>query len=258
MAITRLKLTRDQLAAFLGKDSEAIKQFEQLFSTTQDLSTSVQDELTNAATNAEARAQQAIDTINRLADSLDALAMAPVDTPLTDVGNLLPPVEPVTPYQDLTPPHTSVSRTRYGTFFDTTTQTAALTNTAYAVTFNSTDLSNGVFIVSNSRITVDTEGIYNFQFSMQLEKTTFGKGIFDLWFRKNGTDIPDSATRVRLQGNNAETVAAWNYVLKLAANDYLEFVWATDTTSVQIQYFPAAAPVPAIPSVILSVTNNIG
>lgn len=78
MAINRLKLTRDQLAAFLGKDSEAIKQFEQLFSTTDALSTSVQDELTNAAVNAEARAQQAIDALNRLSDVLESLALAPV------------------------------------------------------------------------------------------------------------------------------------------------------------------------------------
>lgn len=77
MATNRLKLTRDQLAAFLGKDSEAIKQFEQLFSTTDALSTSVQDELTNAAVNAEARAQQAIDALNRLSDVLESLALAP-------------------------------------------------------------------------------------------------------------------------------------------------------------------------------------
>jgi len=59
----------------------------------------------------------------------------------------------------------------YGAFHDTTTQTAAATGTAYAVTFNSTDLSNDVSIGSpTSKIVVANAGIYNFQFSLQLEE----------------------------------------------------------------------------------------
>jgi len=135
---------------------------------------------------------------------------------------------------------------------------ASTVNTAYAVTFNSTDLSFGVRIgTPASRIYVDSEGVYNFQFSLQLDKVSGGVGLFYLWARINGVDQTNSATQIRIQGNNAESVAAWNFVYKMTAGDYLELMWAVDTTDITIQTFAAAPPVPGIPSAILTVTNNI-
>ena len=104
---------------------------------------------------------------------------------------------------------------------------------------------------------IDTEGIYNFQFSAQLAKTTGGVGAVYVWCRVNGVDITDSATKIRIQGNNAETVAAWNFVLPLNPGDYFELMWSTDDTNCQIFASAASSPVPAIPSVILTVTDNI-
>jgi len=104
----------------------------------------------------------------------------------------------------LTPPPREFKRSRYGSFYDTTTQTATVINTAQAITFNTTDLSQGVVLATTSRVQVDTEGIYDFQTSIQLDKTTGGTAIFDLWFRLNGVDVTDSASRIRIQGNNAE------------------------------------------------------
>ena len=147
---------------------------------------------------------------------------------------------------------------RYGSFYDTTTQTAAAINTAYPMTFNSTDVSSGVSIgTPTSRIAVNASGIYNLQFSAQLDKTTGGTGIIYIWIRKNGVDVPYSASQVRIQGNNAEVVAAWNWIINLAANDYVELMWSTDDTSLQIISVGASSPVPAIPSIILTVTDNV-
>jgi hypothetical protein len=100
--------------------------------------------------------------------------------------------------------------------------------------------------------------VYNFQFSAQLDKTSGGVGIFDFWIRVNGADIANSAGRVRIQGNNAELVTAWNFLTRMKAGDYFELMWAVDDISCQIPAFPAAAPHPGIPSVILTVSNNIG
>jgi hypothetical protein len=82
-------------------------------------------------------------------------------------------------------------------------------------------------------------------------------GLFFLWARINGVDQANSATQIRIQGNNAESVAAWNFVYKMAAGDYFELVWSTDTVDIEIKSFTATPPVPTTPSVILSVTNNI-
>jgi len=143
----------------------------------------------------------------------------------------------------------------YGAFHDTTTQSAAATGTAYAVTFNSTGLSNGVAIGSpTSKITVTNAGIYNFQFSLQLDKASGSAGHTYIWARINGVNVAASASEVAVQGTVAETVAAWNFVLSMQAGDYFELMWSVDDTNVQIKAVAAAAPVPAIPSAILTVT----
>jgi len=143
----------------------------------------------------------------------------------------------------------------YGAFHDTTTQTAAATGTAYAVTFNSTDLSNDVSIGSpTSKIVVANAGIYNFQFSLQLDKASGAAGHTYIWARVNGVDVPYSASEVAIQGTTAEAIPAWNFVLSMNATDYCQLMWSVDDTNIQLKAVAAAAPVPAIPSVILTAT----
>lgn len=158
----------------------------------------------------------------------------------------------------MTPPPREFKRARYGSFYDSTTQTAAVINTAYGITFNTTDLSNGVYIGSpTSRIYVDESSLYDIQFSAQFDNTSGGDHLAWLWLRKNGTNVADSAGEIRLKGNNGELVASWNYFIELIEGDYVEIMWSTDNTAVQITARPAVAPVPAIPSIILTVSNNI-
>jgi hypothetical protein len=255
------KITRNELAQFLPSQ-RAIRAFEQLFelipSSLND-STEIVQEVSINAQNADSKAVQALSAISRLADAVELLALAPNSIPAFPQSDIVPPVTVVSQQPDILPPVINeVRRKRYGVFHSTQTQTAAAINTAYSMTFNATDLSFGVYTgTPNSRIYIDTEGIYNFQFSAQLDKTSGGVGLVFIWVRVNGIDIPDSATQIRIQGNNAETVAAWNFVLPLNAGDYFELTWSTDDTSCQILASAASAPHPGIPSVILTVTDNI-
>jgi len=161
--------------------------------------------------------------------------------------------------QDLAPLYTpQLEDNRHGSFYDTTTQSAAVINTAYPITFNSTDITDGVYIgTPTSRIYVDRIGTYNFQFSAQLNKASASHKHVYIWYRVNGVNAANSAGKVNLSGNDAAVIAAWNYVIKLNAGDYFELVWSTDDTGCKIEAFGASAPVPAIPSVILTVTDNI-
>jgi hypothetical protein len=166
----------------------------------------------------------------------------------TDVQGLAvsPPVTP------------QLKRARYGSFYDTTTQTGTTINTAKAITFNTTDLSNGVYIGSpTSRVYVDTPGIYNYDMSFQLDKTSGGTGEFYIWFRLNGTNVANSASYIQIQGNNHEIFSSLNYFFDLNAGDYVEIMFSVSDLSVEVAAFAAAAPVPAIPSIILTVANNI-
>jgi hypothetical protein len=209
----------------------------------------------------EARAAQALQALEGINQALNVLALAPpvVSGSGTAVDDLTPPQVPaLTDTDGLAPAPLELIRHAYGSFYDTTTQTAAVINTAYAMTFNTTDLSYGVYVGSpTSRIYVVGDGVYNFQFSAQLDKTSGGVGLMYIWFRVNGVDVPNSASQVRLQNNNAELLAAWNIILNMKSGDYFEIMWSVDDTSVILLAQAAAAPVPAIPSVILTVTDNI-
>lgn len=143
----------------------------------------------------------------------------------------------------------------HGAFYDTTTQTAAAINTAYAVTFNSTDHTYATYVgTPTSRIYVDVAGVYNFEFSLQLDKVTGSTAYIWIWARVNGTNLANSATRIAIQGTAAETVAAWNFLLDLNAGDYFQLMWAVDDTNIHIQAEPATAFCPAVPSAILTVS----
>jgi hypothetical protein len=154
----------------------------------------------------------------------------------------------------------------YGAFQDDTTQTAVSANTAYPVKFNTTDLSNGVTVVNDgsgnpTRVTLANTGIYNVQFSLQLEKTGgSGNFIIDIWLRKNGVDIPDTAGKVVLTGsaNASPIVAAWNYLLDLAGGDYVQLMWSTSNNNAIIIAEGPVAPHPGVPSSILTVTQQAG
>jgi hypothetical protein len=148
-----------------------------------------------------------------------------------------------------------------GAFQDSTTQTAANTTTAYPITFNTTDFSNGVTMVSNSRFTVEYAGLYNLQFSVQLDNTTNNSVDVDIWFRKNGTDIPASNSRFGLAprkapGDPFHVIAGLNYFLQLNAGDYVELVWCTSDIGANIRrYVAGTTPTrPAIPSVIATMS----
>lgn len=138
----------------------------------------------------------------------------------------------------------------YGSFYDTTTQSAAAINTPYAMTLNSTAESNQIAVTNNSRITFKNRGTYNIQFSAQLDQTSGASHNIFIWFRKNGVDIANSASVVAIQGASSELVAAWNFVITVLGGDYIEIMWAVSNTAVQIVAAPATAFCPAIPSVI--------
>jgi len=147
----------------------------------------------------------------------------------------------------------------FAAFHDSTTQTHSTTNTAKAITFDTTDYSNSITRGSpTSRIVTSVAGYYNFQFSAQLDKASGASASVWIWPRINGANITHSASKVSIQGTTAESVPAWNFVLPMNANDYFELYWLTDDTNVQLKkeagFGTAPNNVPEIPSVILTAT----
>ena len=153
----------------------------------------------------------------------------------------------------------------YISAYDTTIQPTSPPATAaneQIMTFNTVDSSLGISIVGGSKITVTRAGIYNLQFSAQFDKTDSGQDFFEVWLKKNGQPVDWSNTTCDANNNNAKEVAAWNFVLPLAAGDYVELAWWSLDVNMRLFAQAAQAAVPgvsparpAIPSVILTMTG---
>jgi len=139
----------------------------------------------------------------------------------------------------------------YGAFQDDADQTAAAANTAYPITFTTTDYSNGVYLSNSSRLNVRNGGIYNLQFSAQFTNNDTAIHDVDVWLRKNGSNVTGTNGQVSVPNSHGgvpgHILPAWNYIIELAAGDYVELVWNTSSTQVYLDYI-AAQSSPTRPS----------
>ena len=147
------------------------------------------------------------------------------------------------------------SPTPHASYFDTTTQTNPVADTVNLFTYNSKvsefKISRGS---PTSKIFINQTGLYNFQFSAQLDKAGGSATDVYIWPRINGVNVPDSATKVVIDGPNNEIVPAWNFVLLMQDGDYFELAWQSSDTDVIILADSPASNYPGIPSIIMTVT----
>ena len=155
-------------------------------------------------------------------------------------------------------------RSVYGSFYDTGNHTA-LANVATAVFLNGTAVANDVYIGSpTSRVYVNSAGVYNIQFSIQLSNTGTGTSNIDdvtIWFRLNGINIPNSASITQVPSRSGtidgHIILDLNFMLEMNAGDYVELYWTSDTGTTALNTYPASviAPIhPASPATILTVS----
>jgi len=135
-------------------------------------------------------------------------------------------------------------------FWSTVTQSGSA-GVSGSITFNNSGSVAGVSVVNNTQITLSQAGTYNIQFSAQVE-TSAGADTLYVWFKKNGTNINDSASKVVLANNTAQIMTV-NIFDEGLANDYYELAYQTINGNATVLYEPASGNIPAIPSVILTI-----
>jgi hypothetical protein len=148
----------------------------------------------------------------------------------------------------------------YGSFTSNVTQTNPVANVARRFSADTTEINNGVILSANTRFVVQNTGVYNLQFSMQLQQTNNVNSSISIWFRKNGVDIPRTNTELGIDkggGGTSQLVAAWNIVESLAANEYLEIMWSSPDTGMEILWenTKTSPTRPSTPSLIVSLTQ---
>jgi len=139
----------------------------------------------------------------------------------------------------------------YGAFSDFTDQTTTI-NTATLMGLSVTDFSNEVSLQTGSKITVANAGVYNLQFSVQLQNLDNAPQDVFIWLKQNGTDITGSTGLVGMPARKSagvpfHDIKGWNYFLSMNAGDYVQIYWSTTNVDVTIQTY-AASGTPTKPS----------
>lgn len=140
----------------------------------------------------------------------------------------------------------------YGVFQHNQTVTGSA-NISYSFQLDTTDEAHEISIVSGSQITFANAGVYDIQFSAQVAQGA-GKALIYIWFKRNGTNIPESATAINVNGNDY-AVPAWNFMKTFNAGDYAEIAWQSDVATTTFPFVPSSGNIPAIPSIIVTVNQ---
>ena len=147
----------------------------------------------------------------------------------------------------------------YGAFQDTTDQSIATTTATANITLNATDYSLGTSLVDGYKVKVDYSGLYNVQFSIQLANDDAQIQDVDIWFKKNGSDVAGSNSKFSVDSKHGSVkghvIAALNFNIELAKDDYVSLAWATSSKLVTVEHLAAqTTPTrPATPSVIVTI-----
>jgi hypothetical protein len=156
-----------------------------------------------------------------------------------------------------------INAARFGasaSFFSTADQGPFAEDTIQAFSFNNTDWATGVSLASTNRVTMTNAGKYNIAFSGQVRQTQSSGNVY-IWLNKNGTPIANTNTKVAISSSSPYSVAAWNFFVDAAADDYYQLMWSSDSEHTVMEYEAAtgsgATLKPAIPSIILTV-NQVG
>lgn len=149
----------------------------------------------------------------------------------------------------------------YGAYQSNQTQTVATINTPTLIYLEITDYENGTYRTTNDGIHVQYSGIYNVQFSSQVTNNNANPKDAAIWFRKNGADMAYTNSVFSITGTHGGqpgySVVAANFFMQLAAGDYIEMWWSTNSTDVTLNTLPAITSpfiAPGAPAVVCTLS----
>lgn len=143
----------------------------------------------------------------------------------------------------------------YGKFKSSTVQQPLAIDTPYAVAFETAEISAGVDMLDSTRVRCSANGLYSFDFRLQVTSTNSSQKTIYIWSRINGVDVPSTTTKVSLAGNAFEVIPSWNFVHTMQAGDYFQLMYATSDIAVLINAPASTAFCPATPSAVLKVNQ---
>ena len=154
-------------------------------------------------------------------------------------------------------PYADLAGRAYISAYDTTDQTGSV-SAATAVKIGTTAFNSGITIESDgvnlTEITFAAAGTYMVAPSIQFKNSDTNDHDVTVWFRKNGSNIANSATVVTIP-KAADGGAAFFQIVfyeQVLAGEDIQVMWLPENVAVTIDYTAAGAIAPAVPSVILA------
>lgn len=140
-------------------------------------------------------------------------------------------------------------------------------NTATLITCTTVDFTNGTSLDTSDGIHVSQDGIYNYQFSIQMANTDSQSHNSVVWLRVNGTDVAGTSSKFDVPSKHGSSdgylVAACNFYVSLSVDDHIELWGAVSQAETAVtdgiyyeSYAPQTSPYasPSIPSVVTTLT----
>lgn len=155
-----------------------------------------------------------------------------------------------------TVPFNTITNRAIAQFESHVDQTATSANVAYVAQMNNAaDFNTGITIASSTNITVAAAGVYSINASIQFANSDSSNHTATFWFRKDGTNIPNSASVIAVPkvADGGKTLAQVTIFESMTINSYVQLVWAVSNTAVTLDYTTASSPIPEIPSLIFNI-----
>jgi hypothetical protein len=152
-------------------------------------------------------------------------------------------------------PFNTITNRAIGQFESHVDQSAVSANVAYVVQMNNAaDFNTGITIASSTNVTVAASGVYSINASIQFANSDTTNHTSTFWFRKDGTNIPNSASIISVPkvADGGKTLAQVTIFESMTISSYVQLVWSASNTAVTLDYTSATGSAPEVPSVIFN------
>ena len=143
----------------------------------------------------------------------------------------------------------------YGMFYDTTNQTASAVDTAYGISWNNTAYSNNISIdgTDATKLNFSKSGTYHIVFSATIHSENASSKNIYFFPRIDGVDIDGSTMMHTLDNNNNRKVVTRAGLFTITAGSYLQAMWATSDTDLDLHGVTGLSFAPDIPSATITI-----
>jgi len=152
-------------------------------------------------------------------------------------------------------PFNTITNRAIGQFESHVDQTATSANVAYVAQMNNeAGFNTGITIASSTNITVVAAGVYSINTSIQFANSDTTNHTSTFWFRKDGTNVPNSASVISVPkvADGGKTLAQVTIFESMTVSSYIQLVWSVSNTAVTLDYSAASGVIPEVPSIILN------